>query len=157
MNKKTKDVLKNIVKVVCSIVSLVSILVCFSIKWMLETWENLTMDELVYHLNAPLDGTNSDMIWQYVFKCIVPTIIILIVIGTIMVILKKKKKRIGYIYIIVLIASVAILLIYGYTAWKKLDIVDYMSGQGKMSTFIDDNYVDAKKMLYLHFLRKKEI
>ncbi len=154
MNKKTKDVLKNIVKVVCSIVSLVSILVCFSIKWMLETWENLTMDELVYHLNAPLDGTNSDMIWQYVFKCIVPTIIILIVIGTIMVILKKKKKRIGYIYIIVLIASVAILLIYGYTAWKKLDIVDYMSGQGKMSTFIDDNYVDAKDVI-LTFPEKK--
>lgn len=98
MNKKTKDVLKNIVKVVCSIVSLVSILVCFSIKWMLETWENLTMDELVYHLNAPLDGTNSDMIWQYVFKCIVPTIIILIVIGTIMVILKKKEKNRIHIY-----------------------------------------------------------
>ena len=154
MNKKTKDVLKNIVKIVCSIVSLVSILVCFSIKWMLETWENLTMDELVYHLNAPLEGTNSDMIWQYVFKCIVPTIIILIAIGTIMVILKKKEKRIGYIYIIVLIASVVILIIYGYTAWKKLDIVDYMSGQGEMSTFINDNYVDAKDVI-LTFPEKK--
>ena len=68
----------------------------------------------------------------------------------------KEKKRIGYIYIIVLIASVVILIICGYTAWKKLDIVDYMSGQGEMSTFINDNYVDAKDV-NLHFLRKKEI
>mgnify|MGYP002559689238 CR=1 FL=1 len=60
---------------------------------MLETWANLTMDELVYHLNSPLEGTNSDMIWQYVFKCIVPTIIIIMVITAIVINLKKKKKK----------------------------------------------------------------
>ena len=73
----------------------------FSIKWMFETWANLAMDELVYHLNSPLEGTNSDMIWQYVFKCIVPTIII-IIITAIMIILKKRKKN-GYICIVVMI------------------------------------------------------
>lgn len=154
MNEKTKDILKNIGKVVSGIISVLAILICFSIKWMLETWANLTMDELVYHLNSPLEGTNSDMIWQYVFKCIVPTIIIIMVITAIMINLKKKKKKTGYIYIVVLIASVTILIIYGYTAWKKLDIGDYMSGQGEISTFIDDNYVDPKEVT-LTFPEKK--
>ncbi|RGY78955.1 phosphoglycerol transferase [Dorea sp. AM58-8] len=121
---------------------------------MLETWANLTMDELVYHLNSPLEGTNSDMIWQYVFKCIVPTIIIIMVITAIMIIFKKKKKRTGYICIVVLIASVTILVLYGYTAWKKLDIGDYMSGQSEISSFIDDNYVDPKEVT-LTFPEKK--
>lgn len=154
MNEKTKDILKNIGKVVSGIISVLAILICFSIKWMLETWANLTMDELVYHLNSPLEGTNSDMIWQYVFKCIVPTIIIIMAITAIMIILKKKKKRTGYIYIIVLIVSVTILVLYGYTAWKKLDIGDYMSGQSETSTFIDDNYVDPKDVT-LTFPEKK--
>lgn len=154
MNEKTKDILKNIGKVVGGIISVLAILICFSIKWMLETWANLTMDELVYHLNSPLEGTNSDMIWQYVFKCIVPTIIIIMAITAIMIILKKKKKRTGYIYIIVLIVSVTILVLYGYTAWKKLDIGDYMSGQSETSTFIDDNYVDPKEVT-LTFPEKK--
>ena len=154
MNEKTKDIFKNIGKVVSGIISVLAILICFSIKWMLETWANLTMDELVYHLNSPLEGTNSDMIWQYVFKCIVPTIIIIMAITAIMIILKKKKKRTGYIYIIVLIVSVTILVLYGYTAWKKLDIGDYMSGQSETSTFIDDNYVDPKEVT-LTFPEKK--
>ena len=154
MNEKTKDILKNIGKVVIGIISVLAILICFSIKWMLETWANLTMDELVYHLNSPLEGTNSDMIWQYVFKCIVPTIIIIMVITAIMIIFKKKKKRTGYICIVVLIASVTILVLYGYTAWKKLDIGDYMSGQSEISSFIDDNYVDPKEVT-LTFPEKK--
>lgn len=154
MNEKTKDILKNIGKVVSGIISVLAILICFSIKWMLETWANLTMDELVYHLNSPLEGTNSDMIWQYVFKCIVPTIIIIMVITAIMIIFKKKKKRTGYICIVVLIASATILVLYGYTAWKKLDIGDYMSGQSEISSFIDDNYVDPKEVT-LTFPEKK--
>ena len=154
MNEKTKDILKNIGKVVSGIISVLAILICFSIKWMLETWANLTMDELVYHLNSPLEGTNSDMIWQYVFKCIVPTIIIIMVITAIMIIFKKKKKRTGYICIVVLIASVTILVLYGYTAWKKLDIGDYMFGQSEISSFIDDNYVDPKEVT-LTFPEKK--
>ena len=154
MNEKTKDILKNIGKVVSGIISVLAILICFSIKWMLETWANLTMDELVYHLNSPLEGTDSDMIWQYVFKCIVPTIIIIMVITAIMIIFKKKKKRTGYICIVVLIASVTILVLYGYTAWKKLDIGDYMSGQSEISSFIDDNYVDPKEVT-LTFPEKK--
>ena len=51
-----------------------SVLLALSVRWMFATWTNLSMDELVYHLTAPLDGTNTDMIWDYVRVCAVPTI-----------------------------------------------------------------------------------
>ena len=38
-----------------------SVLLALSVRWMFATWTNLSMDELVYHLTAPLDGTNTDM------------------------------------------------------------------------------------------------
>ena len=40
MNEKTKDILKNIGKVVSGIISVLAILICFSIKWMLELQMN---------------------------------------------------------------------------------------------------------------------
>ena len=42
-----------------------STIICFSVKWMFDAWSNLTMDELVYHLTAPLEGTNTGMIKEY--------------------------------------------------------------------------------------------
>lgn len=42
---------------------------------MFETWANLSMDELMYHLNAPLEGTNEGMIKEYIYKCFLPSIV----------------------------------------------------------------------------------
>ena len=60
---------KNILRIVETFISVLLItlagLLSFSIAWMFKTWTNLTMDELVYHLTAPLEGTNTDMIKDY--------------------------------------------------------------------------------------------
>ena len=94
MEKNTKD--KKWLKItgaVCSfIVITVAVLICFSIKWMFDTWTNLSMEELVYHLTAPLEGTNEEMIWQYVRVCVVPTILIMAGISTLVVFGRKKEK-----------------------------------------------------------------
>ena len=93
MEKNTKDEkwLK-ITGAVCSfIIITVAVLICFSIKWMFDTWTNLSMEELVYHLTAPLEGTNEEMIWQYVRVCVVPTILIMAGISALVVFGRKKK------------------------------------------------------------------
>ena len=36
---------------------------------MLATWAHLDMEELVYHLKAPLEGTSKDVLWSYVWSC----------------------------------------------------------------------------------------
>lgn len=34
-------------------ITVIALLVVFSIQWMFHTWSNLTMEELVFHLQAP--------------------------------------------------------------------------------------------------------
>lgn len=69
----------------------------FSISWMFKTWTNLSMDELVYHLTAPIEGTNKDMILNYLQSCLAPTILILLIVIILYIIFSKKKSF--YLYI----------------------------------------------------------
>ena len=52
------------------------------------------MDELVYHLNTPLDGTNTDMIVSFLNECMAPTLIILLLLIVLYLGLRGKKKTI---------------------------------------------------------------
>lgn len=149
MKKITKDKkgLK-IIGIVCSfIIVTLAVLICFSIKWMFDTWINLSMDELIYHLTAPLEGTNKEMIWQYVRACVVPTVLIMTGI-TVLVLFERKREKPCWRVIAVVVVVISILAqtcsVYG--AWKKLDISGYMANQGEVSTFIDDNYVDPRNV-----------
>ena len=106
---------------------------------MFATWANLSMDELVYHLKAPLEGTNTDMIKTYCLQSIVPTVIILL-LSVFLLYRKSKKKNIislGYA-----LAAIGILVTTVGVTWSKLDVSGYMKGQNTYSTFIDKNYVD---------------
>ena len=142
MSKKKKVIM--IVKGVGLLVSTIAMLLCFSIKWMFDTWANLTMDELIYHLKAPLEGTNEDMIWDYILKCILPTIIIFIIVYVIMKMINKKGKKNGKILGVICVVSIGVMCISIYNVWTKLDVGEYISGQNEFSTFIDDNYVDPR-------------
>lgn len=148
MEKNTKD--KKWLKItgaMCSfIVITVAVLICFSIKWMFDTWTNLSMEELVYHLTAPLEGTNEEMIWQYVRVCVVPTVLIMAGISTLVVFGRKKEKPYWRIITGAVVISVLAQTCSVYGAWKKLDIGGYMANQGEVSTFIDDNYVDPRSV-----------
>lgn len=148
MEKNTKD--KKWLKItgaVCSfIIITVAVLICFSIKWMFDTWTNLSMEELVYHLTAPLEGTNEEMIWQYIRVCVVPTVLIMAGISALVVFGRKKEKPYWRVIAGAVVISVLAQTCSVYGAWKKLDIGGYMANQGEVSTFIDDNYVDPRSV-----------
>ena len=99
------------------------------------------MDELVYHLTAPLDGTNTDMIWDYVRVCAVPTILVIFFLILILIAWRKKEKVHLFRGIINLVALVGIIVMLGYT-WTELGVGDYLKDQNTESKFIEDEYVD---------------
>ena len=66
-------------------------ILCFSIQWMFDTWSNLTMDELMYHLTAPLDGTNEGMIMEYLNTCVAPAILVLTLVLILFIAWRRKK------------------------------------------------------------------
>ena len=104
-----------------------SVLLALSVRWMFATWTNLSMDELVYHLTAPLDGTNTDMIWDYVRVCAVPTILVIFFLILILIAWRKKEKVHLFRGIINLVGRIGIIVMLGYT-WRELGGGDYVKG-----------------------------
>ena len=142
---KWKEILLKILYWVSEILTVfiagLSVLLALSVRWMFATWTNLSMDELVYHLTAPLDGTNTDMIWDYVRVCAVPTILVIFFLILILIAWRKKEKVHLFRGIINLVALVGIIVMLGYT-WTELGVGDYLKDQNTESKFIEDEYVD---------------
>lgn len=143
-----KIILNIIKKVFCVIGTILAIIltatgamICFSIQWMFDTWSNLTMDELIFHLTAPLEGTNEEMIGEYFSVCVAPTVVILLVVLVLFCAWKGKKRY----YVIVCAGMIVSLSMAGVTvrsAWNKLDVEVYVEDQKTVSDFIEANYVN---------------
>ena len=140
-----KKVLTMLGTVLTVVLTALATILCFSIQWMFDTWSNLTMDELVYHLTAPLDGTNEGMIMEYLNTCVAPTLLVLALVLILFIAWRRKKKY----YVVMgvgMIASLAVSAIVVRGAWTKLDVGSYVKAQGEYSDFIDDYYVDPAEV-----------
>ncbi|MCI9076291.1 MAG: sulfatase-like hydrolase/transferase [Dorea sp.] len=115
----------------------------FSIEWMFDTWNNLSMNELVFHLTAPLDGTNQDVIREYINICLSPAAVVLLAMLTAFAGFKGTKK-----YYVVMLIGVAVPAYFGVSgfeeAWTKLDAGNYVESQGEDSDFIEKYYVNPR-------------
>lgn len=118
-----------------------TILAGASTLWVFRTWPHLTMQELMFTIQSPVEGTNKKMILDYIVFCIPVTVIVMAALIAGLVITRMKK---GYRIMAAVVPAVSVLLLAGtvYTAWERLDIADYAANSGAVSSFIDENYVD---------------
>lgn len=118
-----------------------TILAGASTLWVLKTWPRLTMQELMFTIQSPVEGTNKEMILDYIVFCIPVTVIVMAALIAGLVITRMKK---GYRIMAAAVPAVSVILLAGtvYTAWERLDIADYAANSGAVSSFIDENYVD---------------
>lgn len=131
-------------------------IVYFSVQWMFDTWSNLTMDELVFHLTAPLEGTNEEMIKEYLSTCVVPAVLVMIVAAILFLAWHNERRYFalmggGVLFSLILSTKV----IYG--AWNELDVSGYVTSKGTYSTFIDDNYVDPAEVTLQFPVQKRNL
>ena len=134
----------------------------FSVMWCMRTFGRLSMEELVYELSAPLEGTGSDMISRYIVGALVPAIV---VVAAILFFGIFRKKNLVMIY--GLIASIIFAVTSSAVFFKRLNVYDYLVNSGDESTFIENNYVDPgnvnisfpekKKNLIYIFLESMEV
>lgn len=118
-----------------------TILAGASTLWVFRTWPHLTMQELMFTIQSPVEGTNKEMILDYIVFCIPVTVIVMAALIAGLVITRMKK---GYRIMAAAVPAVSVILLAGtvYTAWERLDIADYAANSGAVSSFIDENYVD---------------
>lgn len=151
--KVTKGILILLGTILSVTAMVLATVIYFSIQWMFNTWSNLTMDELVYHLTAPLEGTNEDMIREYLNICVAPAVLVLIV-AVILFLSWHNKKR----YYVLMAGGIIVSLVLSTKviqgAWNELDAGGYVEAKGEYSTFIDVNYADPAEVV-LQFPEKK--
>ena len=123
----------------------ISALLFFSEFWAFTTWAGLKMDEILYHLRAPLEGTGGGMLEKYASRCILPSVLIMLSIFAMIVHTRHSSKVRGrFVKHTIIGASIALVITLTVSV-IKLDIIKFLEDQMQDSSFIEDNYVDPKK------------
>ena len=127
---------------------------CFGYLWVFRVWDELDVNEVIYQLNAPLQGTGNGMIRQFVLTAVVPSVLAtLAVIGLTICLQKAVQTEQGRplmpYYRALRIAAPAAGLIMAAGAvwgfWTRLDVSSYLKELGNRTSYIEDNYADPAK------------
>ena len=119
-------------------------LACFSTRWALLTFANLSFDEVIFQLTTPVGSAGSTVLLSFVFNSLFWAILIsfIILLGVIVVNKKLEIKRKYNLIILIIMFVVSILILF--FCLYKIGFVDYFKNINSESSFIEDNYVNPK-------------
>ena len=136
------------------VISTAGIIIYNLVAWVSDTWGLLSMDEIMFHLKVPLEGTNSDVIMDAINTCLPSAVLLLLLVMAFVIGMKKKRLLAGVITLIICCFSVGTAVKGAYNLYTELDVKNYLEKQKTESTFIQDNYVDPRNTV-LNFPEKK--
>lgn len=143
--KKTKGkIFKGRFLMILSIVLLmIGVLFFTAQSFGLRTWGGLTMDELIFHLTAPKEGTEGTIIASAVLQVVVPTGAALMGVIVLAVVVRKKNPARYRVVVVLQFFAAAGLISYSVVHFlSETEGFDYIHSQFSSSTFIEDNYAD---------------
>ena len=149
--KKAIQVLKKTGIVVQYVIVFLAILITSSIRWMFRTWTSLNMNELMFHLQSPVEGTDTEIIKSYIVSCLLVSVVLTAVLIFLYIKIKNRRRIVLGISLGCMICIAAVTI--GYM-WERLGITAYAKNQTTSSSFIEDNYVDPNSVS-LSFPEKK--
>ena len=123
-------------------------MLAFASLWCMDTWQNNTMDQIVFHITSPIEGTSSDIIVGFILKVLLPTIAVTAAAVIAKLVLKKKeaKDKAQKTANIIIAAVLAVFLCVSAGLFiNKYKVIDYFSARSVNSDFIKDNYADPEK------------
>ena len=155
--KKSNVILKILAglgAVLTLLVAFLAMLIFRSSSWMLKTWNNLSMEELIFHLKSPLQGTNEGLIKDYIISCLIISLVTAVVLIAVLMITRRNRRAHSFTILTTLVVSVLMILLSVHNVSATLDISTFSDNRSTYSTFIDDNYVDPSEVS-LKFPEKK--
>lgn len=130
-------------------VSLLSALAMIIYKlsgWVIDTWGLLSIDEIIFHLKVPLEGTNTDVITDGINACVPLAVMVFLMMITYLIGMKNKKKIALLCMLLVMCISVETGVKAAYGVYVDLDVENYLESQKKESNFIQTEYVDPRSI-----------
>lgn len=61
--------------------------------WALDTWAELSIDEIIFHLKVPIEGTNEDLILDAIRVCLPTGILVFLFVLMIGIYIGKRKNH----------------------------------------------------------------
>lgn len=147
---------KKIIGLIIIILLLIAFGATVTIEWLYNTFGHLSMDEIIFHLKVPIEGTNTDIIFTFFKECLLKVIIPTGIISFILIYpmarnlkfiddkihtAEKRRTVVFSFTIAILILGVSIKNIIDTT-----DIKQYVQSQLDDSHFIENEYVDPQKV-----------
>ena len=120
------------------------VVLLFAERYLMDSWGELSADELVYHMKSTLDGTNPRMVADALIRCGIPAVAVIALIFVIWIMLRKKKRNGKIFMTVVLTAEIAGILFAKAELDRRINLSNYIKWNlfGTTSDFIANNYVD---------------
>lgn len=131
----------------CILMILISVLgfILYNLgNWVLDTWGLLSIDEIIFHLKVPLDGTNSDVVLDGINACVPLAVLVLFLSIFLIIGLRNKHGKCMIALFLVAVIACGSAGRAAYEVYDKLDVKEYLVSQKKESHFIEQNYVDPR-------------
>ena len=94
MNKaKEKSKASKIIRIIiAAVLFFVLALLVTTMVWCMGYWHDITVDEILFHLNAPIEGTAENVMTAFYLKALFPAVIAVVVFAVGLVLLRKAGK-----------------------------------------------------------------
>ncbi|MBQ0065627.1 MAG: sulfatase-like hydrolase/transferase [Firmicutes bacterium] len=135
-------------------------LLCIMIsRWYERYYSDVSFGQLLYHLYAPLEGTNAGFMDSFATKCIpIPAVCTLIFVIVYFVKSKLFKRKVStFISILFFIGSVALFGYGFYDLMTSMHIQSYIESVTTISNIYEDKYVDPKKVEFKFPEKKRNL
>lgn len=132
---------------ILSAVIYIFIVILYSIKqYLLKNFSGLSMEEIIFHLKVPMNGTGTNMVLNYFIleKKLLSVASLTFILLTLLLFFNKKIRNCFFTNIVVLFASIGLFLIGLINISRDLNLPQYISSQMTASSFIEENYVSPQ-------------
>lgn len=114
-------------------------------NWVMDTWGLLSLDEIIFHLKVPLEGTNSEIVLEGINACL-PLAVLVLLFGIVLMLGIRKKIMMGIYFLLIACISIGSGAKAAYNVYTDLGVEEYFSDQNKDSLFIQEQYVDPRNI-----------
>lgn len=164
------NIKKMFLSVLIGMVFALSFLYYQLINWAQETFADLSLDQIIFHLKVPLDGADSTYVSHVMKTILLPTVALFVFYLTLFYVFSKMK----HVYFLKIISGIGrkqpkayhfplssvivlrnmalgfsffMLVLASYQANKYYDVYGYFRNVMEESTYIEDHYVHPRNRL----------
>ena len=139
---------KVLLKILAVLLIFLIAMLAFAALWCMDTWQNNTMDQIMFHITSPIEGTSSEILVGFILKVLLPSVLVTAAAVITKAVLKKKEAKEKTIKTVNVVIAAVLAVFLGISAFlfmSKYKVIEYFSAKSVNSDFIKDNYADPEK------------